>query len=121
MEWQEIIDTNLNGLWLSLHAALPIRAPQASELIVIRPSLSGRHGFSMRTPYEPRSHGKGKTDPSGIAINYQTKAARARFVNIIRKSESIEDCRSLEDVYWKDCGGQRDSVRYNDANIEMHR
>jgi hypothetical protein len=69
----------------------------------------------MRTPYEPRSHGKGKTDPSGIAITIRQKQRESRFVNIIRKSERIEDCRSLEDVYWKDCGGQRDSVRYNDA------
>jgi NAD(P)-dependent dehydrogenase (short-subunit alcohol dehydrogenase family) len=50
-EWQEVIDTNLTGAWLSARAALPIFARQESGNIINISSLSGRRGIPMRTPY----------------------------------------------------------------------
>ena len=50
-EWQEVIDTNLTGAWLSARAALPMLARQASGNIINISSLSGRRGIPMRTPY----------------------------------------------------------------------
>ncbi len=50
-EWQEVIDTNLTGAWLSARAALPILTRQGSGNIINISSLSGRRGIAMRTPY----------------------------------------------------------------------
>ncbi len=50
-EWQEVIDTNLTGAWLSARAALPMLTRQQSGSIINISSLSGRRGISMRTPY----------------------------------------------------------------------
>ena len=50
-EWQEVIDTNLTGAWLSARAALPILTRQGSGTIINISSLSGRRGIPMRTPY----------------------------------------------------------------------
>lgn len=50
-EWQEVIDTNLTGAWLSARAALPIFTRHGSGNIINISSLSGRRGIPMRTPY----------------------------------------------------------------------
>ena len=50
-EWEEVLDTNLKGVFLSNRAVLPIMVNQRSGNIVNISSTSGRTGFAYDTAY----------------------------------------------------------------------
>jgi 3-oxoacyl-[acyl-carrier protein] reductase len=50
-EWRDVIDTNLNGAWVTTRAVLPVMMKQRRGAIVNVASLSGLHGVVGQTNY----------------------------------------------------------------------
>ena len=50
-EWRDVIDTNLNGAWVTTKAVLPVMMKQRRGAIVNVASLSGLHGVVGQTNY----------------------------------------------------------------------
>jgi 3-oxoacyl-[acyl-carrier protein] reductase len=50
-QWGEVIDTNLDGAWAMMKAAMPVMMQQRSGAIVNVASLSGIHGVVGQTNY----------------------------------------------------------------------
>lgn len=50
-EWDEVLDTNLTGVWSTTKAVLPVMMQQRGGAIVNVASLSGLHGVAGQTNY----------------------------------------------------------------------
>ncbi|WP_055589233.1 SDR family NAD(P)-dependent oxidoreductase [Peterkaempfera griseoplana] len=78
-DWRRIVDTNLQGTWLSMKHQIPVMLRQGSGAVVNVASIAGLTGYLNATPYTAAKHGVvGLT--RNAAIDYGARGVRVNAV-----------------------------------------